>query len=462
MSAGAPPRTLFEKIWDAHRVAEAHGRTLLYVDRNYVHEGSRHAFAALAAEGRDIWAPQRTIAFADHYVPTQGRPLIADPQIRSMVEALQTNASRHGMRHIGLDDPRQGIVHVVAPELGLTLPGMFVACADSHVPTHGALGALTCALGTSQLKHVLATQTIWQRRPRTMRITIDGVLGPGISAKDLALAIIAQIGANGAAGHVVEYAGSGISALPMAGRFTLCNMSTEMGARSAFIAPDETISAYLAGCTDSSADSARWSALRTDEGAAFDSEITLPGETVQPMVTWGTSPEDAVPITGYVPDPSHIPDLDRRTLKERALRYMGLTPGMAVTDIGIDRVFIGSCTNARLDDLRAAARVLEGRKVCVPGIVVPGSGAVKRQAEAEGLDAIFRTAGLEWREPGCSMCVGVNGDLLRPGERCASTSNRNFEGRQGIGTRTHLVSPAMAAAAALAGHLTDVRRLEGA
>jgi 3-isopropylmalate/(R)-2-methylmalate dehydratase large subunit len=455
-----PPLTLVEKIWQAHRIVEAHGRTLLYVDRNYVHEGSRLAFAALEVAGRLVRAPHRTTAIADHYVPTSGRPLVADPQIRSMVEGLSANARRHGMQHIGLDDPRQGIVHVVGPELGLTLPGMFIACADSHVSTHGALGALTCALGTSQLTHVLATQTIWLRRPGAMRVTVEGSLRAGVSAKDLALAVIERIGANGAAGHVIEYAGPGIRALAMSGRLTLCNMSTETGARSAVVGPDEVTSAYLAGRCDPALATRSWPALRTDEGAAFDRELAVDGAAILPMVTWGTSPEDAVPITGRVPDPARIPDPDRRAQKERALRYMGLAPGQEMSGIGIDRVFIGSCTNARLDDLRAAAGVLKGRKSVVPGFVVPGSGAVKRDAEAEGLDVIFRSAGLEWRAPGCSMCVGVNGDLLRPGERCAATSNRNFEGRQGAGARTHLMSPAMAAAAAVTGRLTDVRRLE--
>jgi 3-isopropylmalate/(R)-2-methylmalate dehydratase large subunit len=454
------PQTLFGKIWSRHEIATLGGRSLLFVDRNYVHEGSVHAFAALADAGLKVRRPDLTVAAADHYVPTSGRPTIADAAVRRMVDAMAANARTHGLLHLGMDDPRQGIVHVIGPELGMSLPGQLIVCNDSHVSTHGALGALTWALGTSDLKHVLATQTLWLRRPKTMRVNLTGRLGLGVTAKDLALAIIARIGANGAAGHVVEFAGEAIAALPVEGRLTLCNMSIEAGARAGLIAPDAKTRAYLAGrpfaptalrCTD----------LCSDANAVFDREVEMDADAVAPMVTWGTSPEDAVAITDVVPDPALLADAERRETKARALRYMDLRPGMKMTEIAIDRVFIGSCTNARLSDLREAAAILRGRRVAVRTLVVPGSQQVKAEAEAEGLDRTFRDAGAEWREPGCSMCVGVNGDLLAEGERCAATSNRNFEGRQGPRGRTHLMSPAMAAAAAVSGRLADSRSFRG-
>ena len=459
------PRTLLEKIWARHEITSIGDRSLLFVDRTYVHEGSIHAFAALAEAGLRVRRPDLTIAVADHYVPTAGRPAIADTAIRGMVEGMAANARMHNLLHFGMDDPRQGIVHVIGPELGLSLPGQFVVCNDSHVSTHGALGALTAPLGTSDLKHVLATQTLWLRRPRTMRFRIEGRLGPGVTAKDLALAVVAFLGANGAAGHVIEYSGAVIRTLPLDGRLTLCNMSIEAGAQAALIAPDRSTIDGLAGRAFAPSGTAweqaveDWLTLASDTDAAFDADRHLDVADLAPMVTWGTSPEDGVPITGVVPDPMAIPDAQRRRTKSAALAYMGLQPGTRMTDIAIDRVFIGSCTNARLDDLRAAAGVFRGRRACVPTLVVPGSRQVKEQAEREGLDGVFRAAGAEWREPGCSMCVGVNGDLLMPGERCAATSNRNFEGRQGRGARTHLMSPAMAAAAAVTGRLTDVREL---
>jgi 3-isopropylmalate/(R)-2-methylmalate dehydratase large subunit len=461
----AAPQTLFEKIWSRHEIASLGDRSLLFVDRNFVHEGSVHAFAALAEAGRPVRRPDLTVAVADHYVPTAGRPAIADPAIRGMVDALSANARAHGLLHIGMDDPRQGIVHVIGPELGLSLPGQFIVCNDSHVSTHGALGALTWALGTSDLKHVLATQALWLRRPKTMRVCIGGALDPGVTAKDLALAIIAHIGANGAAGHVFEFAGEAIDALSIEGRLTLCNMSIEAGARAGLVAPDETTLAYLAGRPYAPAGAAwnaallSWSDLHSDSGAAFDRDLAFDAGVVAPMVTWGTSPEDCVAIDARVPDPSLLLDPERRDAKTRALRYMGLQPGTPMTEIAVDRVFIGSCTNARIEDLREAAQVFRGRRAVVPTLVVPGSHQVQVQAESEGLDGVFRAAGAEWREPGCSMCVGVNGDLLAPSQRCASTSNRNFEGRQGIGGRTHLVSPAMAAAASVSGHFVDVRAI---
>lgn len=460
------PRTLVEKIWARHEIATLGDRSLLFVDRTYVHEGSVHAFAALAEAGHRVRRPDLTVAVADHYVPTAGRPVIADPAIGAMVDALAANARAHGMLHVGMDDPRQGIVHVIGPELGLSLPGQFIVCNDSHVSTHGALGALTCPLGTSDLVHVLATQTLWLRRPKTMRVRVDGRLGCGVCAKDLALAVIAAAGVNGAAGNVVEFAGGTIADLSIEARLTLCNMATEMGARGAVIAPDDKTISYLAARpfapTGTAADEVtnEWRLLSGDPAATFDAERAIDAAAVAPMVTWGTSPEDCVPVTATVPDPARIADPQRRRSKEQALRYMGLAPGMKIADIAVDRVFIGSCTNARIEDLRAAAAVLQDRRVRVPTMVVPGSRGVAAAAKAEGLDRIFRAAGAEWRAPGCSMCVGVNGDLLAVGERCAATSNRNFAGRQGPGGRTHLMGPAMAAAAAVTGRITDVRTLE--
>ena len=405
----------------------------------------------------------------DHYVPTDSRDLatMADPEKRAMAEALQSDARAAGITLFPLGDVRQGIVHVVAPEQGLSRPGMLIVCGDSHTSTHGALGALAFGIGATEVAHVLATQSIWQRRPRTLRVNVEGTLPSAVSAKDIILSVIARIGAAGAVGHVIEYAGSAIRSLSMEGRLTVCNMSIEAGARAGLIAPDDTTFAYLAGRPHAprgaewEAAVARWRALASDPDAAFDREVALDAASLAPMVTWGTSPEDALPITGRVPDPALAGDAARRDAMHRALDYMGLTPGTALTDVPIDRVFIGSCTNGRIEDLRAAAAVVFGRKVDprVKAWVVPGSGLVKREAEAAGLDRIFIDAGFEWRHPGCSMCLGTNGDQVAPGQRCASTSNRNFVGRQGPGARTHLMSPAMAAAAALRGRLSDVRKL---
>jgi 3-isopropylmalate/(R)-2-methylmalate dehydratase large subunit len=462
--------TLFERIWQRHRVFEREdGQTLLYVDRHFLQDGVAPAFEQLRRRGVKPRVPARTVAMPDHYVPTAGRDLagIADAEKRAMVQALERAALASGIEYFGLDDARQGIVHVVGPEQGLTRPGMLMVCGDSHTSTHGAVGALAFGIGTTEVAHVLATQTLWQIKPRSMRITVDGALGSGVSAKDVILAIIATIGAAGATGHVIEYAGSTVRGLSMEGRFTLCNMSIEAGARAGMVSPDDTTFEYLAGrpCTPRGAawDSALagWRSLATGAGAAFDREVRLDGSAIEPMVTWGNSPEDALPITGRVPDPARAPSAARRAAIERTLAYMGLAPGMGLTDVRIDRVFIGSCTNGRIEDLRAASAVLRGRKAA-PGVqawAVPGSGLVKAQAEAEGLDRVFREAGFEWRHPGCSMCIAVNGDVVAPGERCASTANRNFVGRQGPGSRTHLMSPAMAAAAAVAGRLADVRRM---
>lgn len=459
------PRTLFDKIWDAHAiVTRADGASLLWIDRHFVHEGSFHAFGMLDHAGRPLRRPDLTFGVADHYAPSHARTRpIADPEVAGMLDLLRGNTARHGIALFGLDDPRQGIVHVVGPEQALTLPGLTVVCGDSHTSTHGAFGALGFGIGASEVAHVLATQTLWQRRPKRMRITLEGRLGPHVTAKDLILAVIARIGAGGAVGHVIEYGGSAVRALGMEARMTICNMSIEAGARAGMVAPDDTTFAWLAGRPHApaafDAAVAAWRSLPSDEGAVFDREVALDAAEVAPTVTWGTSPESALPITGRVPDPAEEPDAARRGRIAEQLDYMGLTPGTPLDGIKVDRVFIGSCTNARLPDLRAAASVLRGRRATVLGLVVPGSVAVKRAAEAEGLDRVFRDAGLIWGEPGCSMCVGINGDTVPSGERCAATSNRNFPGRQGKGARTHLMSPAMAAAAAVRGVLTDVRRL---
>jgi len=457
---------MFAKIWSRHVVAEGPGgHTLLYIDRHLLHEGSTSAFTRLAAAGRRLRRPDLAFATADHYLSTAPDPAPADPEIRAMVDTLASSTTREGVLYFGVGDARRGIVHVMGPEQGLTLPGITLVCGDSHTATHGAFGALAFGIGSTEVEHVMATQTLWQKTSKTMRITIDGRLGDGVSAKDVALTIIATIGASGGSGHVIEYAGDTIRGMSMEERMTVCNMSIEAGARAGLIAPDATTFAWLEGRPF--APKARgweqaltaWRALPSDEGARFDREVRIDGAAIAPMVTWGTSPQDASPITARVPDPTSTPDPGRRESMARALAYMGLDPGTPLADVVVDRVFIGSCTNSRLADLRAAAAVVRGRRAVVPAWVVPGSGLVKRAAEAEGLDRVFREAGFEWREAGCSMCVGMNGETARAGERVASTSNRNFEGRQGPGARTHLMSPAMAAAAAVTGRLTDVRAL---
>jgi 3-isopropylmalate/(R)-2-methylmalate dehydratase large subunit len=459
------PRTLFAKLWDAHEVLlREDGASLLWVDRHLVHEGSHHAFAKLAERGLSVAEPALTIGVVDHYAPTRDRDRIGDPDIARMIRTLEENTARHGIPCFGMRDPRQGIVHVMGPEQGLTLPGLLINCGDSHTSTHGAFGALAFGIGATEVAHVLATQTIWQKRPKTMRITVTGQLGPSVTAKDLALSWIAHLGADGARGHAIEYAGPVIEALSMEGRMTLCNLSIEGGARCGMVAPDDVTFAYLQGrpFAPSGADWDRavddWRALTTDAGAEFDREVTLDGASIAPTVTWGTSPEEALPITAYLPDPDKLHGA-RADQARAAMDYMGLTPGQKIDGTPIDQVFIGSCTNGRIEDLRLAAAVLSGRKARVPGLVSPGSALVKLQAEQEGLDRIFTDAGLEWVASGCSMCVGMNGDLVPAGNRCASSTNRNFKGRQGRGARTHLMSPAMVAAAAVTGTITDVRPL---
>jgi 3-isopropylmalate/(R)-2-methylmalate dehydratase large subunit len=463
------PRTLFEKIWDRHVVLRRDDHCLLYVDRHIIHDGSFHAFNKLAQRGVAVRRPQLTFGTPDHYVPTVSRSPgdAATPEIRRMVETFAANVGKHGVTAFHLDDERQGIVHIVGPEQGITLPGLLLVCGDSHTSTHGALGAFAFGIGQSENEHVLATQTLWQAPQRTMRIAVEGRRPVGVTAKDVILAIIAKIGAGGAVGHVIEYAGPVLRAMSVEERLTVCNMSIEAGARAGMVAPDDTTFAYLAGRPFApqgglwDAAVADWQTLPSDPDARFDREVGLDAGALEPMVTWGTSPEHAAPITAAVPDPASAGDPGRRQSMARALEYMDLAPGTKLAGLPVDRVFIGSCTNSRIEDLRAAAAVLRGRKARIPAIVVPGSGLVRKQAEAEGLDKVFREAGLDWRYAGCSMCVGINGDLGRSGERIASTSNRNFEGRQGKGVRTHLVSPAMAAAAAIAGCLADVRKLGG-
>ncbi|MGE0118346.1 MAG: 3-isopropylmalate dehydratase large subunit [Dongiaceae bacterium] len=463
-------RTLFDKIWRRHAiVSRGADEVLLYIDVNFVAEGSFHAFGALAKEGRRVRRPRQTFGSPDHYVPTINRNSgiggIADGEARGLVDYLARNAREHGFEHFGIDDARQGILHVVGPELGISQPGMVITCGDSHTSTHGAMGAFAFGVGASQLKQALATQCLWQRLPKNMRITIDGRLGPYVTAKDVILAIIAKIGIAGATGHVIEYAGTTLRGMSMEQRMTICNMSIEAGARAGMVAPDDVTFQYLAGRpyapTDVQWDKAVafWRELPTDAEACFDREVGIPAAELAPMVTWGLTPEQAIPVTGVVPDPAAASDADRRAQMEHALRYMELVPGMPIHQVKVDRVFIGSCTNGRIEDLRSAAAVLDGRTAVVPAWVSPGSTAVKRQAEAEGLDRIFRAAGFEWRASGCSSCVAMNGDSVPAGQRCASTSNRNFEGRQGKGSRTHLMSPAMAAAAAVTGRLADVRTL---
>jgi 3-isopropylmalate/(R)-2-methylmalate dehydratase large subunit len=461
------PKTLFEKIWDAHLVVEPTGRSpLVYIDLHLVHEvTSPQAFDGLRAAGRTVRQPQRTVATVDHNVPTEPRGTpITDPIAALQIETLRKNCKEFGVRLFDIDSAEQGIVHVIGPELGFTQPGMTIVCGDSHTSTHGALGSLAFGIGTSEVEHVLATQCLPQRKPKTMKIEVRGQLPEGVTAKDLALGVIGKIGTDGATGYVIEYTGEVVRRLSMEGRMTLCNMSIEAGARAAMVAPDETTFAYVKGRRFAPAGDAweqavaYWRTLQSDPGANFDQVIEVDAATLAPFVTWGTNPGMVVQITGRVPELNGASEAERRSL-EQALAYMGLRPGTKIEEIAVDRVFIGSCTNSRLEDLRAAARVAKGYRVNtkVRAMVVPGSQAVKRAAEQEGLDRIFRDAGFEWRESGCSMCLGMNPDILQPGERCASTSNRNFEGRQGRGGRTHLVSPMMAAAAAIAGRFTDIR-----
>jgi 3-isopropylmalate/(R)-2-methylmalate dehydratase large subunit len=464
-------KTLYDKIWDAHLVHETPGESaVLYIDRHLVHEvTSPQAFEGLRAAGRKVRRPELALAVADHNVPTKDRAKgIADPESAEQIATLERNTREFGIEYLRMDDIRQGIVHIVGPEQGWTLPGTTIVCGDSHTSTHGAFGALAFGIGTSEVEHVLATQTLLISKSKNMRVTVNGTLPNGVTAKDIALAVIARIGTAGGTGYVIEYAGDAVRALSMEGRMTLCNMTIEGGARAGLIAPDDTTFAYIAGRPRAPKGGAfetavqYWRTLVSDEGATFDVEIVLEARDIVPMVTWGTSPEQALPITGRVPDPAAMTDDNKRAAAERALAYMDLKPGTPLEEVKVDRVFIGSCTNGRIEDLRAAAAVAKGRKVAahVNAMVVPGSGLVKLQAEEEGLDRIFLAAGFEWREPGCSMCLAMNADKLTAGERCASTSNRNFEGRQGRGGRTHLVSPTMAAAAAIAGHLTDVRAFE--
>lgn len=461
-------RTLYDKIWDDHLVDEQKdGICLLYIDRHLVHEvTSPQAFEGLRMAGRKMRHPEKTLAVVDHNVPTTDRSHgIANEESRIQVEALAKNAADFGVEYFNEVDRRQGIVHIVGPEQGFTLPGMTIVCGDSHTSTHGAFGALAHGIGTSEVEHVLATQTLTQKKAKNMLVRIDGRLPEGVTAKDIILAIIGEIGTAGGTGHVIEFAGAAIWSLSMEGRMTVCNMTIEGGARAGLIAPDKKTFDYIRGRPRAPKGEAwdmamaYWKTLRTDDGARFDRTVALDAANLPPIVSWGSSPEDVVSVTGTVPDPAKIKDEARRASKQRALDYMGLTAGTKITDIELDRVFIGSCTNGRIEDLRAVARVVEGCKVAerVDAMIVPGSGLVKEQAEAEGLDRVFTEAGFDWREPGCSMCLAMNDDRLKPGERCASTSNRNFEGRQGFRGRTHLVSPAMAAAAAIAGRFVDIR-----
>ncbi len=462
------PKTLFEKIWESHIVqAEAGKPAILYIDLHLIHEvTSAQAFDGLRMNGRRVRRPDLTLATMDHNVPTTDRSLpIADPISKRQMEVLAANCAEFGITLYDLHSPRQGIVHIIGPELGLTQPGMTIVCGDSHTATHGAFGALAFGIGTSEVEHVLATQCLQQLRPRTMEVRVTGAMPLGVTAKDVILSIIGKIGTDGATGYVIEYTGDTIRSLTMEGRMTICNMSIEAGARAGMIAPDETTFRYLENRPYAPKGAEweqaleEWRALPSDPGALYDRLVELDATTLIPHVTWGTNPGQVVPITGVVPDPESFESPADRKAAERALEYMGLRPGTPMQEIAVDRVFIGSCTNGRMEDLRAAARILEGRRIAptVKAMVVPGSALVKQQAEAEGLDRIFIAAGCEWREAGCSMCLGMNPDILQPGERCASTSNRNFEGRQGKGGRTHLVSPEMAAAAAVAGHLVDVR-----
>jgi 3-isopropylmalate/(R)-2-methylmalate dehydratase large subunit len=470
-------KTLYDKIWDAHVVNEQDGEAILYIDLHLIHEVTTpQAFAGLRAAGRKVRRPDRTLAVADHNIPTEGQSLgvdaVQDEEARLQLKTLARNVADNGIQFFPMGDIRNGIVHVVGPEQGRTQPGMTIVCGDSHTSTHGAFGALAHGIGTSEVEHVLATQTLRQKKARNMLVRVDGQLGPGVTGKDIALAVIGEIGTAGGTGYVIEFAGQAVRELSMEGRMTLCNLTIEGGAKAGLVAPDEKTFEYIKGKPSAPKGAAwdmalsHWKTFFTDEDAVFDRTVVIDGSALVPMVTWGTSPEDVIPVTGNVPDPESFATPDKRAAAHRALDYMGLTAGQPISEARIDRVFIGSCTNSRIEDMRAAAAVvqeafLHGRLVAphVKAMVVPGSGLVKEQAEAEGLDAIFKAAGFDWREPGCSMCLAMNPDKLAPQERCASTSNRNFEGRQGRAGRTHLVSPAMAAAAAIAGHLTDVRTL---
>ncbi len=463
-------KTLYDKIWDAHLVSEQEGESILYIDLHLIHEVTTpQAFAGLRANRRKVRRPDRTLAVADHNIPTEGQGLgvsaVADEEARLQLATLERNVADHGIEFFPMGDIRNGIVHVVGPEQGRTQPGMTIVCGDSHTSTHGAFGALAHGIGTSEVEHVLATQTLRQKKAKNMRVVIEGTPAPGVGAKDFALAVIGEIGTAGGTGYVIEYAGEAVRALSMEGRMTLCNLTIEGGARAGLVAPDETTFDYLRGRPAAPKGGAwdialaSWKTLFSDPDAVFDREVRIDASAIAPLVTWGTSPEDVVPVTGAAPSPEAFASPDKRASVSRALEYMGLEAGQPIASAKVDVVFIGSCTNSRIEDLRVAADIVRGRTVA-PGVramVVPGSGLVKAQAEEEGLDEVFRAAGFDWREPGCSMCLGMNPDRLAPGERCASTSNRNFEGRQGRGGRTHLMSPAMAAAAALAGHIADVR-----
>ena len=463
-------QTLFEKIWNDHVIMERDdGNVLLYVDRHLIHDLHFRSFAKLKAAGHTIREPEKLFGVPDHSLPTTAKTLDDIPagEMREAVDVLAKSADELGFTHYSMTDDRHGIVHVIGPEQGITLPGLLLVCGDSHTSTHGALGCIAFGIGSTEIQHVLATQTLWQRKPKAMRITIDGTLSAGVTPKDVILAIIREISAAGGTGHAIEYAGPVIEAMSVEGRMTVCNMTIEAGARCGMIAPDESTVAY---CKDRpnaprgalwDEATAYWRTLVSDRDAVFDKEINVDGSAMAPMVTWGNSPQWSVPVTDAIPNPADEQDASLRATMQAALDYMDLKPGTALADIAVDKVFIGSCTNSRIEDLRSAAKIAEGRRAAVPTLVVPGSGLVKKQAEAEGLDRIFKEAGMEWREPGCSMCVAVNGDMLNAGERSASTSNRNFRGRQGMGSRTHLVSPGMAAAAAVTGRFADVRDLDG-
>ena len=462
------PRTLFEKIFNRHVIVEREsGNALLFIDRQLIHDLHYRSFDELRTSGHVVRYPEQLFATPDHSIPTTARKLADIPpgEMHDTVAGLEHSARQLGFTHFGIADDRHGIVHIVGPEQGITLPGLTLVCGDSHTSTHGALGCLSFGIGSTEVKHVLATQTLWQRRPRNMRITVAGRLGFGVSAKDVILSIINQIGAAGGTGYAVEYSGSAIQQLSIEGRMTISNMTIEAGARSGIIAPDDKTIDYVHGRPHAPSGPkwdeavAYWRTLPSDDDAVFDKEVSIDARVIEPTVTWGNSPQYTVGINDVIPDPSSASDASTRADMESALAYMDLKPGMPVSEIAVDKVFIGSCTNSRIEDLRAAADIIRGRRAVVPALVVPGSGLVKKQAENEGLDRIFIEAGMQWREPGCSMCVAINGDMLSPGERCASTSNRNFRGRQGTGSRTHLVSPAMAAGAAVSGHFTDIRKL---